>query len=485
MKTRFLYFVVLALVMFMTACTDGDVYTNAIPKNASLVISADLDQMAEKGGITAEDGKTLAETFGKSAKGELSEKEMEIFNKVIADPKESGLDLQKRVYFFAAPEIEYSGLLTAVYDFDKLTSLTELFVSQNICVPFTEENGARFSAIDNKSLIVYNDKAFLVLFAGNESVSDKLKDIAIGLLANSSKDSYVSTDDFKKVAGSKSDIVLAGSLDCLPKEYSAMLRLSMPQNLALKDLAGIFSINFEKGKLQVDIETIFKSDAAKEIAKKQEKMYEGKLKGKFLEKLVGNSMLYLAATCDGKEVYSMVMENELFKSQMNANTMPFDLKRVLESLDGEFAIAVAEGKLLPQIALYAEVDGDAILEEMEDYKDALNLAQVKYGIDDDIFYISNMSVPESGKSLAEAEWSSESKGKYSYFTMDFAALADIMSMVSGSRDAHQVKLMAEYLKSFTMYADEINRSHIIFYATDTKTNVLKQIVDFGRKMSGI
>lgn len=485
MKTRYLFYAVFLLALFLTACTDGNLYTNVIPKDASIVASVNLQQMAEKGELTGEDGKAFAEILGKSTKGELNEKEMEIFNNVLTNPKESGLDLQKNVYLFATPKIEYSGLLFAVSDVDKFAILSGLLVSQNVCEPFIEENGCHFSNVDNKTLVMYNDNVFLTVFSEKSSTPDKLREVAFSWIANSEENSYVITDEFKVMSKSKADIAIAGSLDCLPEEQAQIFRIAMPKGIDLKDMAGVFAMNFEKGKLQVDIETIFKSDAAKELAKQQQKIYDGNLKGKFLDKFLDNSIMYLGFTCNGKEAYSVLMENEILKSQIDEAGLPFDFQKVIESLDGEIAMALAIGKPIPQIALYAEVDNDDIIDELDDYKKALDLVQMKYGVEDGVLYLSNMVKPESGKSLEDKDWSNDSKGKLTYFTMDFSILADIMKQLSGSSQAQQVGLVAEYLKSMTMYNDDVTHSHIVFNATDADTNVLKQIVDFAKKTSGL
>ena len=487
MKSKVLVFFVLALTFFMAACTDSDVYTNVIPNDASLVISANFKQMAEKGELTSEDGKMLADNFVNSIRKELSETEAEIFNKVLANPEETGLDLQKNIYIFATPKMEYSAVLASVSDYEKLNTLTDVLVSQNVCGTFAEENGFRSSVVNDKSVMIYNDKVFLVVFSESEkeTSSDKLKEIALGWFSNEKNNSYVVTEEYKKLSVSKADIVIAGSLVCIPEEQARLLTMNLPQNISLKDIAGVFAINFEKGKLQIDIESLYKSDEAKEQVKKSEKVYAGKIRGKFLDKFVSNSMFYGSFTCDGEELYSMLMENEIFKYQLESARMPFSLEKVLGSLDGEISIAIAKGEALPQIALYAEVDNDDILKELKDYEAALKLAQIKYGVEDDSFFISNMKEPKSGESFDDVESGKASKGKLAYLTIDFKALSDVVKLLGGRSQARQIDMVAGYLKSITMYNDDTSHSHIIFSATDSETNVLKQIVDNCKKMSGI
>lgn len=82
MKIKILYVTLCVMTIFMVSCTENNEYTKVIPKYASMVISADLQQMAEKGEIEAGDGKMLVESFSKSIKVEMTQKELEVFDKV-------------------------------------------------------------------------------------------------------------------------------------------------------------------------------------------------------------------------------------------------------------------------------------------------------------------------------------------------------------------------------------------------------------------
>lgn len=480
MKTKILSVTLCVMTIFMVACTNNDEYTKVIPKYASMVISADLQQMAEKGEIEAGDGRMLVEGFSKSIKVEMTQKELEVFDKVLSNPKEYGLDLGKKVYYFVTPEFEYNAILSSVSDYDKLKKLTDTFVSQHICEPFVEKDGICSSVLNEESIIIYNDKAFLLLSTMKDVSLDKMKEKAEEWLSNETSESYTITEEFSRMESSDVDIKLAVSLDCMSgDQVRTIFKKTLPLGIDLKDIGYLFFVNFEKGQLKVDIENLCKTDETKAQFDKYKNVIAGKLKGRFLNKMVGSSLFYASASFDGSELCKMIVENKTLKSSLDSLEIPVDLKNVLSSVNGEFAVAVAPDGLLPQIAIYAEVDKDDILKEVEVYKMALDIANIRYGIDDGVFYMTNMDTSKSDESLADSKFGIDSKGKIMYFTVDFKALSDMLGLVD--KDVVIVKIISEYLKSVTVYKDDILSSRFIYTSTDSKTNVLKQIIDLVRK----
>ena len=97
-----------------------------------------------------------------------------------------------------------------------------------------------------------------------------------------------------------------------------------------------------------------------------------------------------------------------------------------------------------------------------------------------------MESPESGKSLEDTGMAADSNGKVMYFTVDFKSLSHLFNVLGGGMEAQQMCIVAEYVKSFTMYFDNtMNNSHMILCTTNEDVNVMKQIVDLSKKMSGM
>ena len=51
----------IAILVFLSACSPKSEYTNALPKNASMVVAMELDEMAGKAGLNGISGEKTVE----------------------------------------------------------------------------------------------------------------------------------------------------------------------------------------------------------------------------------------------------------------------------------------------------------------------------------------------------------------------------------------------------------------------------------------
>lgn len=483
MKTKFLNAMVWVTALFFAACSSKGDYTCAIPSDAALVASADVQQLVEKSGITGEEGKVLTDQLMKSVRSDVSEQEAAMIEKILADPAESGLDLREKVYAFMVSDMEYAAVLAAVDNRDKVTEMVNMLAGHEVCEPVAEETDYSYTTVDRKSLLAYNETAFLLLNGGSKFDTEELKAKAAALLANEKANSFISTDKFDKMQKAKGDIALSFSLDCLPREELKLLQMNMPQGVDPKDVTAVSALHFEKGKVLLDVETLYNPEI-KDMIAQQEKVYGDKLKGKFLEKFPKESMTYLACSVNGEEAYKVIMQNEMVKRELRNARLPFDLEKVLKSLNGEMAFAMAAGKsMIPQFGIYAEVANDDILKEMNPFKQMLAAAGMEYGVKDDVFYVSNIKEGSLESTLDDCDWAGDSKGKLTYFVSDFQAVADFVRLGMNPSQAASLNMVANTLKVFTGYSEDVTHFHAVLTMVDTKTNSLKQFVDIAKKMN--
>ena len=102
------------LMMLLTACGTQTEYTNALPKGASLVVSADLMSMAGKSGWNGESTQTWEKKMGEILQGGLSEEASAMARDLIRNPKESGLSFAHKIYLFSTPHANAYGWLAKV-----------------------------------------------------------------------------------------------------------------------------------------------------------------------------------------------------------------------------------------------------------------------------------------------------------------------------------------------------------------------------------
>ena len=84
-------FALVAIVLLMASCSSESEYANAIPKDASMVMSFDFKTMAEKSGINGKGGEKVVAKLTDALKSGLEGEAYKTAEKIIQNPSESGL----------------------------------------------------------------------------------------------------------------------------------------------------------------------------------------------------------------------------------------------------------------------------------------------------------------------------------------------------------------------------------------------------------
>ncbi len=117
----------LAALLLLAACSPQTEYTHAIPKNASVVMGMELDEMATKAGLNGVTGEKVVAKLKTLVKGGLQGDAAQLAERIIEHPAESGLSFDDKVYLFATPHTAAIAVLAKVTDEGKVEYLLEAF----------------------------------------------------------------------------------------------------------------------------------------------------------------------------------------------------------------------------------------------------------------------------------------------------------------------------------------------------------------------
>ncbi len=81
---------VLWMVLLLAACSPQTEYTDALPKDASVVVAMDLQSMARKAGLEGEGSRKVTDKLTQLLKGGLEGDAAQLAEKMVNDPAESG-----------------------------------------------------------------------------------------------------------------------------------------------------------------------------------------------------------------------------------------------------------------------------------------------------------------------------------------------------------------------------------------------------------
>lgn len=493
-------------LLLFSACKDSGEYVNALPRDAAVVISADLQRMSEKAELNGEAGKAAVERVGAALKSGLEGSD-ELINKIIKDPSESGLDLTEKVYFFAEPQMGTVGVLACVSSEKKIDRLLETLHQQQVCDEVRKSEGCRWTAVGN-ALVAYTDAAFLVMKDPKSGNAKDLVHQAAMLLRQKKEESYATTKDFEGLHAAQSDMACVYSLKMMPQNYLSLMTMGLSADLKPQDIKWLVSINFETGRAVMDVKNITTDKIMNNLIDKQLKA-SAPIDGKYLDTLPAATPMWLMWNMKGGVVYDLLCENPTFKQQMENPMMPIDVRAIFRAIDGDVCVAVTDFANF-SFAAYADVNNSDFLQTFEKLKPLLEMTGGRmqllnrgpeayelhitdpsvlgttsttnfwFGVRDRHFYFTNREelihpyVPQL--TLRDTEVSKHVAHKRWFGTLKFDALQPLLSQMGEVENVAPLLTVLGGMDYMTIETADGKNGQWVWVMKDRKTNVLKQIV---------
>lgn len=435
----------LVVLLLVSACGDTGSYHNALPKDAALVISADLSTMVDKSGLNNEDGKTALDRLSNALKSGMEGTD-ELIDQIVENPEESGLELTDRIFFFSEPQLGRLGLLVKVSKKGKVKELMKTLQQQHICEESRETDGCIWTVM-GKVLVAYNSQAFLALAEPSSTDAKSMQHAAAMLLRQGGADGFSASDDFRQMQQEQGDIVVYTSMDLLPSDVLAPFTMGVSAEMKQKDVKYISTVKFLQGKAIVDIRSHTTDAIMKECHRKRLEAM-APIKGKYLDFFPANTLCWVSGNVDGSRIYSLLCENPVVRQEFENAMMPIDFESVFSSIKGDMALAFTDWSGEHFIA-YADVTNAEFLQEFEGLKPLLALtggrmqlvnhgtnayefrmsnsfsrafSSIWLGVKGDHFYITNdqglIDARVPGLTLRDNPWGQRVPGNYFFFALN-------------------------------------------------------------------
>ena len=509
-KTKFFFrlSVLLIAVLVLGSCSKDKEYTRVIPSNASLVISFDIQSIIKKSGLM--DNK---ESIMKNLTASLNNEKLA---KMVQNPSDAGLSLENKAYFFVTSKDE-PAVLFKVSDEDKLEDAFGLMQNEGICDAI-ERNGDFSTVILRGYGICAFDESTLLVIETTNARSLPVKEQVEKMMHTTEGVSIASNKGFQKMIEKKSDIGLYGSFASLPQLTSMSMSIGLPEDADMRQMMVLAQINFENGKVTMEGEYYTENESLKAYIKKQAEM-GGKINHTFLKRIPASSLAYLSMNVKGDKLYDMLMSGAEFKNMVRDSrlTPGFDLKKSVNSLKGDVAIAVTNVSAngTPSLLAYAEVSDPsaagivyAFKKDFDEVgltvatsgkneyvvKSAMLPSPIRFGVRGNYFYLTNDDnlYKNIGKdvvnSLANAKYENIKSDAKGYFVLDMDNVMKL-PMVSNAfgRFGSQGNMVQSILAGFS-YAEAYNKddqkSVVNIYFKNKNENVLKQLITGLKKVLG-
>ena len=433
-------------ILFLASCSPKTEYTHALPKNASIVVGMELDQMANKAGLNGSEGEKVIKKLKTLMKGGLQGDAAQLAERIIDQPSESGLSFDDKVYLFATPHAEALAILAKVTDEGKLETLMNVLQKESIATPLREESGCRWTQVGG-ALCAFNNGTFLLLQPSKGDASG-MKGTLLSLMRQKEGEGFASLPEFIKIEAPSNDIASVVNLSAVPYELTTPLRMGLSADIRLEDIKYFVSANFEPGKVVMNSESLISNPKILGFFDTMDKVIQP-IQGKYLDYYQGNTLFWASGRIDGKELYRMLCQNPTIKQMLDNPLLPVDVEYIFSSIQGDFAMGRST-LYTDNYLLYADVTNSDFLKTFEDLRPMLALTggqivldnvgtdeyvmrtyegNYYFGVKNNRLYVTNnRSFAEEagrtyGASMGVKPWSAEVKQNRLYASVNLSAIA--------------------------------------------------------------
>ena len=214
--------------------------------------------------------------------------------------------------------------------------------------------------------------AYGVNYTGTSQL-EKVKEGIPALLKQTGENSINSNTAFKKMQKQDGDINMLISPSSLLSAYANPLNYGISHNIDLKDLKMLGSLSFEKGKIELKVESYTENTELKALFEKQIKS-TCPIENTFLKYFPKSTLALFSIGINGEEFYNVLQENEQFRNDFSI-TKAAEVKDLFSAFHNDLTIGLINVTMNsnPSFLAYASVKNDAPLKALYEKKSELGL----------------------------------------------------------------------------------------------------------------
>ncbi len=482
-------FAAIAALAFVASCQKkSEDYLRFIPDDAVVVVGTNVQSLLDKSDVLSH--QQVKDAIISSAEQELGSAGVQLVKSIVDDPAESGLDLSKDIYFWMEDiNRGNGGFVMALSDKDKFMNLIDVTDTSGDPMEFTDYEGYMIGESSDVAVAISDGFALVCSGMYDTTILDVLKN----KLKDETEGTFTSTTTYKKMTSLGADMAMMFSLEELMEEGGyAQVYGVLPKDMPLADVDGIVGLTFEAGKVVTDwsyhSETGEWDKWVKENASNVDKV-DGTMMDYFSQDALG----VLFCSIDGKAMAKMLEQYPEYANMYDQLNLPFDLDRLLSTIDGQIGIGVNSFNLLPEVVLCAEVSSDDIMNTMTAQLGGIEVAKGKYvanvemvsiyyGMEDGKFYASLSPNSREGlktvdPSFSDNEHSGTARGSYGYlgFNMRAFMMLPFADNLRYEMDPEGFALLKS-IDYVELYATSMSEGRLVVF-TNSEENPLKVVTE--------
>lgn len=492
----------LILALLLSACGREADYAKVIPVDAKIVFTLDCQRILDESGLSATSENEKVQQFTKSIKKNLTASETELFNLILTNPTELGVDWSKKVYGFIQSNTNIAALVLPVTDAETLKSTFLSYVGKRVRGhQFVDEEGFSWASGRHFDVAVANQVCVFILTPGNEKPAT-LKHRVATWLNQKENESFISTKYHDQLLDLHGEVGFYASITSLPENMSMMSSVVHSEDMDVSSIKYLADVSFEEGQIVAKGKILYEDAIMRDWLVKQEKACKN-LKAKSLAYLPKTTPLWFGIGLDGNELFQLLLNHPTYGKQLQRMSLPLDLEGVIRSIDGDVSITYPSG-------IFVDVKNDEILRvcvgaistmgrflgldlnEVHDNQYQLvdqnhrvsnwlnKNVELTMGMNDDSFYLLTeqpvLDKLPNDSSLLSMPWAEEVDNNLLFLAFNFQEGDDIINVYSPSR---KISRSVQSYFSYASYSQkDIENNTIVLALKDQKRNVLEQLLEW-------
>lgn len=494
------------LVFFFVSCSPKTEYTNALPKDASVMVMIDMKAIIQKAGLEGDAGKDLSNKIAGLLKDGLEGETAKLMERIVHEPSESGLNLKDKLYLFTTPHANVYGVVAKVADKGKLEDLFEVLHKEQLTSTVKKEGSCQWTQIGN-ALCAFNNGTFLLLQHKSGDV-ENIKGMLFSLMRQKDGEGYASLSEFASLSKENKDIVSTVDASILPDEIITPLRMGLPGDIKLQDIKYLVSASFEKGHLLMDAHLMTQNKKVEAFIHKMNEI-TGLIQAKYMDYFPAKTTAWMGGRIHGGTFYDIICQNPTIRQFVNNPILPVDVERIFSSVEGDFGFGCLS-MATKEFLMYVDVTNSNFLETFEDLRPLLAMtggevrlhdtaenqyalqtynAVYWFGVKNHFFYVTNRRelAQEAGRtfgvSVGTRPWTNDVKNNRIHASINFSSLsADLkqnpylLASLSNRQTISICQMLVNQCEYMNISIPDWSQSKLDIAMKDKKENVLSLMV---------
>ncbi|KAA6341428.1 hypothetical protein EZS27_010767 [termite gut metagenome] len=508
-KILYKYLLPVALIAFFMASCSGEsastAYTNVIPADIPIVLSFDAKAMLDKAGLGEKESTAIKQKLVNIIKDEVSAESFTLFEKIIKNPAESGIDMTAPLYVFFDSIEGTPAIVAKIGNQSKWTALLITMASEDLVAPAEEHNGYHSVKLSNSEVTCAFNKTSILIINDNNYFSFFTDSLMLQKEENSLSASAAFRDMLKK----------KGEIKCM-----AFLK-EFPGNTVengLEDVVIISNLSFENGRISLQAESYMNNKELKALFEQQRKIFQPQDLA-FVSKYPISTLAYIGLNLNGEKLCNFIRENnEMYKPYFPHTWWKPEVWETVEEFlycfDGDLSVGLLDTSLSSvSFAAYAKVKDDAAAKALYHIADKYGITngitqinpdkyvgqfwgdKIYFGVKNKQLYVTNdertadnITQSLNGKTLQDAEFAPNMKTVSPYAVVSVENILDLpvmklFDLKGGGAYSAYMNFVSRI--SYLEITGDGTAGEVNLCFKDKKTNALKQVTDVARQYSGM